>query len=139
RENGKALGEASGEVAYAAEFFRWYAEEAVRLSGTIATAPGGTNRMLVVRQPIGVALLVTPWNFPAAMAARKIAPALAAGCPVVLKPATETPLTALALAGLLAQAGVPPGVVNVMPTTRHAHLVAATLSDPRSPKLSLTG
>ncbi len=116
-ENGKALNDARGEVAYAAEFFRWFSEEAVRLNGEMSTAPSGANRILVDYQPIGVAVLVTPWNFPAAMATRKIAPALAAGCTVVLKPATETPLTAYALAELYAEAGVPDGVVNVITTS----------------------
>lgn len=139
RENGKVLSEACGEVAYAAEFFRWFSEEAVRLEGTITTAPGGANRIVLIRQPIGVALLVTPWNFPAAMAARKIAPALAAGCAVVLKPASETPLTALALRRLLEDAGVPPGVVNVIPTTRNAEVVSAVLRHPQVRKLSFTG
>src|SRR6266545_702298 len=105
-ENGKSYADASGEVTYAAEFFRWYSEEAVRLKGELETAPAGTNRIMVMRQPIGVSLLITPWNFPAAMATRKIAPALAAGCSVVLKPATETPLTALAIVALLHEAGV---------------------------------
>ncbi|MDX2168010.1 MAG: NAD-dependent succinate-semialdehyde dehydrogenase [Deltaproteobacteria bacterium] len=139
RENGKPIAEARGEVGYAAEFFRWFAEEAVRLDGRIATAPGGANKMIVLHQPIGVALLVTPWNFPAAMATRKIGPALAAGCAVVLKPASETPLTALAVAALLAEAGVPPGVVNVVPTTRNAEVVAALMRDERLRKLSFTG
>jgi succinate-semialdehyde dehydrogenase / glutarate-semialdehyde dehydrogenase len=139
RENGKPIAEARGEVAYAAEFFRWFSEEAVRLHGRFTTAPGGANRMLVTHQPIGVALLVTPWNFPAAMATRKIGPALAAGCTVVLKPATETPLTALAVAAILAEAGAPPGVVNVVPTTRNADVVAALLADARVRKLSFTG
>ena len=107
-ENGKALPDARGEVAYAAEFFRWYAEEAVRIAGSVQTAPSGANRILVLRQPVGVCVLVTPWNFPAAMATRKIGPALAAGCTVVLKPASDTPLTALAMAALLDEAGVPP-------------------------------
>ena len=102
-ENGKVLAEAKGEITYAAEFFRWFSEEAVRLTGELTTAPGGANRILVVHQPVGVAYLVTPWNFPAAMATRKIAPALAAGCAVVLKPATLTPLTALAVADVLAR------------------------------------
>src|SRR5262250_633901 len=115
RENGKPIAEARGEVLYAAEFFRWFSEEAVRVDGRLSTAPGGGNRIVVVQQPIGVALLVTPWNFPAAMATRKIAPALAAGCAVVLKPASETPLTALAIGALLAEAGLPPGVVNIVP------------------------
>jgi len=139
RENGKPIAEARGEVVYAAEFFRWYSEEAVRLDGRLATAPGGTNKLLVVHQPVGVALLITPWNFPAAMATRKIGPALAAGCAVVLKPASETPLTALAVAALLAEAGVPPGVVNVVPTTRNAEVVRAMLADARVRKLSFTG
>ncbi|HEY6479530.1 MAG TPA: aldehyde dehydrogenase family protein, partial [Streptosporangiaceae bacterium] len=113
-ENGKALPDARGEIAYAAEFFRWYAEEAVRIEGSFATSPSGANKILVTRQPVGVSVLITPWNFPAAMATRKIGPALAAGCSVVLKPAKETPLTALAVAGILAEAGVPDGVVNVL-------------------------
>ena len=117
-ENGKALPDAMGEVVYAAEFFRWFAEEAVRLNGELTMAPAGANRILVEHQPIGVAVLVTPWNFPAAMATRKIAPALAAGCTCVLKPATETPLTAYVMAEILAEAGAPAGVVNVLTTSR---------------------
>jgi succinate-semialdehyde dehydrogenase/glutarate-semialdehyde dehydrogenase len=139
RENGKPLDEARGEVLYAAEFYRWFSEEAVRLTGTFGTAPAGTNRMLVLRQPIGVALLVTPWNLPAAMITRKIAPALAAGCAVVVKPARQTPVTALALARLLERAGVPAGVVNVVPTARTPEVVAAVLDDARVRKLSFTG
>ena len=139
RENGKALADARGEVGYAAEFFRWYSEEATRISGTLTTAPAGGNRILVLRQPVGVCVLVTPWNFPAAMATRKIAPALAAGCTVVLKPASDTPLTALAMAALLDDAGVPPGVVNVVPGRRSGQLVSAMLGDPRVRKLSFTG
>ncbi len=138
-ENGKSLADARGEVAYAAEFFRWFAEEAVRINGELYVAPGGANRILVQQQPIGVAILVTPWNFPAAMATRKIAPALAAGCTVVLKPATETPLTALALAQLYADAGVPPGVINVFTTARSGATVSALLRDDRVRKLSFTG
>ncbi|PWV97100.1 succinate semialdehyde dehydrogenase [Hoeflea marina] len=138
-ENGKALSDAQGEVAYAAEFFRWFSEEAVRLNGEIATAPSGANRIVVQQQPIGVAVLVTPWNFPAAMATRKIGPALAAGCTCVLKPATETPLTAYALAALYAEAGVPDGVVNVITTSRSGAAVSAMLHDPRVRKLSFTG
>jgi succinate-semialdehyde dehydrogenase/glutarate-semialdehyde dehydrogenase len=138
-ENGKSLADAQGEVAYAAEFFRWFAEEAVRLNGEVSTAPSGVNKILVQHQPIGVAVLVTPWNFPAAMATRKIAPALAAGCTVVLKPATETPLTAYALAALYAEAGVPDGVVNVLTTRRSGPVVSAMLHDPRVRKLSFTG
>ncbi len=138
-ENGKALRDAKAEVSYAAEFFRWYAEEAVRVEGVLAQAPSGTNKILVMRQPVGVSVLVTPWNFPAAMATRKIGPALAAGCPVVLKPAAETPLTALAIAGLLAEAGLPDGVVNVLTTRKSGALVSAMLADPRVRKLSFTG
>jgi succinate-semialdehyde dehydrogenase/glutarate-semialdehyde dehydrogenase len=139
RENGKALSDARGEVTYAAEFFRWFSEEAVRAGGDLHTAPSGANRILVVRQPIGVSVLVTPWNFPAAMATRKIGPALAAGCTVVLKPASDTPLTALALGALLEEAGVPAGVVNVLPSRRSGAVVGAMLHDPRVRKLSFTG
>ncbi len=138
-ENGKALKDARGEITYAAEFFRWYAEEAVRNDGSLSVAPSGANRIMVQRQPVGVSVLVTPWNFPAAMATRKIGPALAAGCTVVLKPAKETPLSALAIAALLHEAGVPDGVVNVLPTMRPGPLVATMLSDPRVRKLSFTG
>jgi succinate-semialdehyde dehydrogenase/glutarate-semialdehyde dehydrogenase len=139
RENGKPLNEARGEVAYAAEFFRWFSEEAVRNIGSLSIAPSGANRILVEHQPIGVSVLVTPWNFPAAMATRKIGPALAAGCTVILKPASETPLTALAVADLLEQAGVPRGVVNVIPSKRSSEVVKAMLKDPRVRKLSFTG
>ena len=138
-ENGKSLRDARGEAAYAAEFFRWYAEEAVRIEGTLMRAPSGANRILTLHQPIGVSLLITPWNFPAAMATRKIGPALAAGCPVVLKPAKETPLTALALAALLSEAGVPDGVVNVVSTSAAGPVVAAMMSDSRVRKMSFTG
>ncbi|MER9331223.1 NAD-dependent succinate-semialdehyde dehydrogenase [Mesorhizobium sp. M0488] len=138
-ENGKALRDARGEIAYAAEFFRWNAEEAVRISGEFGTAPSGANRIVVDYQPIGICLLVTPWNFPAAMATRKIAPALAAGCTVVLKPASETPLTAYALAALYEEAGVPPGVINVLTTSAPGPLTSAMLADPRVRKLSFTG
>ena len=138
-ENGKALRDARGEVTYAAEFFRWYAEEAVRIDGAVTTAPSGANRIIVVRQPVGVSVLVTPWNFPAAMATRKIGPALAAGCTVVLKPAKETPLCAFAVADILREAGVPPGVVNVVCTQKAGPLVGAMLADPRVRKLSFTG
>lgn len=139
QENGKALKDARGEVAYAAEFFRWYAEEAVRNISELSTAPSGRNRIMVLQQPVGVALLITPWNFPAAMATRKIGPALAAGCAVILKPASETPLTALAIASLLEEAGVPPGIVNVISCARSSKIVPAMLDDPRVTKLSFTG
>jgi len=138
-ENGKALADARSEIAYAAEFFRWYSEEAVRAAGSVMTAPAGANRILVLRQPVGVCVLVTPWNFPAAMATRKIGPALAAGCTVILKPASDTPLTALAMARLLEEAGVPAGVVNVIPSRRSGAVVSAMLHDHRVRKLSFTG
>ncbi len=138
-ENGKALRDARGEVAYAAEFFRWNAEEAVRITGEFGIAPAGTNRIIVDYQPIGICLLITPWNFPAAMATRKIAPALAAGCTVILKPASETPLTAYALAAIYEEAGVPSGVVNVITTSTPGPLTAEILADPRVRKLSFTG
>jgi succinate-semialdehyde dehydrogenase/glutarate-semialdehyde dehydrogenase len=139
QENGKALADARSEVAYAAEFFRWFSEEAVRIDGQLRMAPAGTNRIVVLHQPIGVSVLVTPWNFPAAMATRKIGPALAAGCTVILKPASETPLTALAIADILVRAGVPDGVVNVVPSRRSGPMVSAMLHDPRVRKLSFTG
>jgi succinate-semialdehyde dehydrogenase / glutarate-semialdehyde dehydrogenase len=138
-ENGKALADARGEISYAAEFFRWYAEEAVRNEGALMTSPSGANRIMVQHQPVGVSVLITPWNFPAAMATRKIGPALAAGCTVVLKPAKETPLTALAVAAILSEAGVPDGVVNVLPTSAPGPLTGAMLADPRVRKLSFTG
>jgi succinate-semialdehyde dehydrogenase/glutarate-semialdehyde dehydrogenase len=138
-ENGKALPDARGETAYAAEFFRWYAEEAVRASGSVMTAPSGSNKIVVLQQPVGICVLVTPWNFPAAMATRKIGPALAAGCTVILKPASDTPLTALLMAKILADAGVPAGVVNVLPARRSGAVVSAMLHDPRVRKLSFTG
>ena len=138
-ENGKSLTDAAGEVTYAAEFFRWFAEEAVRPGGEYGESPNGGTRTLVRHAPVGVAALVTPWNFPAAMATRKIAPALAAGCTVVLKPAAETPLTALAVAKLLIEAGLPPGVVNVVTTTDAAGVVGTWLADERVRKISFTG
>jgi succinate-semialdehyde dehydrogenase / glutarate-semialdehyde dehydrogenase len=138
-ENGKALPDARGEVAYAAEFFRWYAEEAVRVGGEFRHAPSGAHHILVDHDPIGISVLITPWNFPAAMATRKIGPALAAGCTVILKPASETPLTAYAMARLGAEAGVPAGVVNVLTTTQPGPVVSAMLADPRVRKLSFTG
>ena len=137
-ENGKCLKDALGEMAYATEFFRWYSEEAVRNISEVSTAPSGANKILVLQQPVGVSLLITPWNFPAAMGTRKIGPALAAGCPVILKPASETPLTALAIAALLTEAGVPPGVVNVIPSNRSSAVVGAMLKDARVRKLSFT-
>jgi len=138
-ENGKSLADARGEVAYAAEFFRWYAEEGVRLRGQVGHAPSGANRLMVTYQPVGVSVLVTPWNFPAAMATRKIAPALAAGCTTVLKPAAETPLTALAVAALLEEVGLPAGVLNVVTTSRPGPVVETMLTDRRTRMVSFTG
>lgn len=138
-ENGKSQADAAAEVKYASEFFRWYAEEAVRAPSQFGEAPAGGVRNVVIRQPVGVAVLITPWNFPAAMATRKIGPALAAGCAVLLKPAAETPLTALAIADILLESGVPEGTVLVAPTTDAAGVVSAWLADSRVRKLSFTG
>ena len=138
-ENGKALSDSRGEVAYAAEFFRWNAEEAVRNLGNMSQAPASGARILVQHKPAGVAVLVTPWNFPAAMATRKIGPALAAGCTVVLKPASDTPLTMLALMPILEEAGVPAGCVNVIPSRSSGKVVSAMLHDPRVRVVSFTG
>ncbi|GII24748.1 NAD-dependent succinate-semialdehyde dehydrogenase [Planosporangium mesophilum] len=139
RENGKVLADARSEADYAAEFFRWFAEEAVRIGGDFRVAPNGDKRIVVTRQPIGVSVLVTPWNFPAAMATRKIGPALAAGCCVVLKPAFETPLTALYLVDVLERAGVPAGVVNCVTPRPAGPAVSAMLHHPAVRKLSFTG
>ena len=138
-ENGKTLAESRAEVNYAAEFFRWFSEEAVRIDGRYTVAPAGGSRLLVTKQPVGPCLLVTPWNFPAAMITRKVGAALAAGCTMVVKPAKDTPLTALLLASLLAEAGVPAGVVNVVTSTRPGDVVTPLLADPRLRKLSFTG
>jgi succinate-semialdehyde dehydrogenase/glutarate-semialdehyde dehydrogenase len=139
KENGKALPDAKGEVIYAAEFFRWFAEEAVRTPGDFRKSPSGDKRILVTHQPIGVSLLITPWNFPAAMATRNIGPAIAAGCTMILKPATETPLTALAIADILQRAGVPKGVLNVILPEKTGPAISAMLHDPRLKNLSFTG
>ena len=138
-EMGKVLSDARAEVAYAAEFFRWFGEEAVRIDGDYRRAPSGANWLMVSRQPVGVALLATPWNFPAAMATRKIGPALAAGCTVVLKPAHDTPLTALAIADILQRAGLPEGVVNVVVADPPGPAVEAMLDSGKIRKLSFTG
>lgn len=138
-EMGKSLTEARGEVAYGAEFFRWFAEEAVRIEGGYRQAPDGVNRMLVLKRPVGPSLHITPWNFPLAMATRKIGPALAAGCTVVLKPAPQTPLTSLWLAQLLEDSGVPPGVINVVPTVNASETTGRIIADRRLRKLSFTG
>jgi succinate-semialdehyde dehydrogenase / glutarate-semialdehyde dehydrogenase len=138
-EMGKTLAEARGEVAYGAEFFRWYAEEAVRISGTWLTAPAGGSRLLTMKQPVGPCLLITPWNFPLAMGTRKIGPAIAAGCTMVVKPAELTPLTMLKLAEVLADAGLPKGVLNVITTTNSPEVCAALMADDRLRKVSFTG
>lgn len=138
-ENGKARTDAMGEASYAAEFFRWFAEEAVRADGMITHAPASGARIIVQHKPAGLAVLITPWNYPAAMGTRKIAPALAAGCGVIIKPASETPLTMLALMPLLEEAGVPPGLVNVLPSKRTSALVDHMLHDPRVRVVSFTG
>lgn len=138
-ENGKAWRDALGEATYAAEFFRWFAEEAVRVEGGFRPAPAGDKMIITTHQPVGVAYMITPWNFPAAMATRKLAPALAAGCTAVLKPAAETPLTALWVAGVLARAGAPDGVVNVITTSRSGVVSSAILADERVATLSFTG
>jgi succinate-semialdehyde dehydrogenase/glutarate-semialdehyde dehydrogenase len=139
RENGKVLTDAKGEILYAAEFFRWFSEEAVRINGEYRTSPSGDKKIIVTKQPIGVSLLITPWNFPAAMATRKIGPALAAGCTVILKPAGETPLTAIAIVEILERAGVPAGVVNLILPAPTGPAIAKILKDPRVVNLSFTG
>jgi len=138
-EMGKPLAEARGEVTYAAEFFRWFAEEAVRIDGGYAVAPNGKGRFLVMRQPVGPCLLVTPWNFPMAMGTRKIGPAVAAGCTMVMKPAGQTPLSMLALAGILQEAGLPGGVLNVVTTSSSGPVMEPLIRDGRARKLSFTG
>jgi succinate-semialdehyde dehydrogenase/glutarate-semialdehyde dehydrogenase len=139
RENGKAWPDAMAEATYATEFFRWFAEEAVRVPGDYRLAPQGDKRIVVTRQPIGVALLITPWNFPAAMATRKLGPALAAGCTTVLKPARETPLTAAYVVDVLRRAGAPAGVVNLVTPVPTGPLVARMIAHPAVRKLSFTG
>lgn len=138
-ENGKAKADAMGEATYAAEFFRWFSEEAVRGDGLITHAPSSGARIVVQHRPAGIAVLITPWNYPAAMGTRKIAPALAAGCPVIIKPASETPLTMLALMPLLEEAGVPKGLVNVLPSKKTGAMVDHLLHDPRVRVVSFTG
>ncbi|MGC5615402.1 NAD-dependent succinate-semialdehyde dehydrogenase [Georgenia sp. Z1491] len=138
-EMGKPLAEARGEVAYGAEFLRWFSEEAVRIDGRYSTAPDGRTRLLVHKRPVGPCLFITPWNFPLAMATRKIGPAIAAGCTMVVKPASATPLTTLLLAQVLADAGLPAGVLNVVTTSSASSVTGPLLQDPRLRKLSFTG
>ena len=139
RENGKSWADAVAEANYAKEFFRWFSEEAVRIPGDYRLSPAGDKRIVVDRQPIGVSLLITPWNFPAAMATRKLAPALAAGCTTILKPARETPLTAAYMVEVLRRAGFPPGVVNLVTPVPTGPLTAKMIARPEVRKLSFTG
>jgi succinate-semialdehyde dehydrogenase/glutarate-semialdehyde dehydrogenase len=138
-EMGKPVAESKAEVSYAAEFFRWFAEQAVRIDGRFAVAPNGQGRLLVAKQPVGPCYLVTPWNFPAAMATRKIGPAVAAGCTMILKPAGSTPLSALAVAQILMEAGLPEGVLSVITSSSSSAVSKPVISDPRLRKLSFTG
>ncbi len=138
-EMGKALPESRAEIAYAAEFFRWFSEEAVRIHGRYMVNTTGTGRILTMRQPVGPCVFVTPWNFPTAMGTRKIAPAIAAGCTIVVKPAQLTPLSMLALARILEEAGLPGGVLNVITASRSGAVIGPLLQDPRARKLSFTG
>jgi len=138
-EMGKALAESKAEITYAAEFLRWFSEEAVRIHGRYMTNTTGQGRILTMRQPVGPCVFVTPWNFPTAMGTRKIAPAIAAGCTMVVKPAQQTPLSMLALAGVLAEAGLPDGVLNVITAHHSGAVVEPLLKDPRTRKLSFTG
>jgi succinate-semialdehyde dehydrogenase/glutarate-semialdehyde dehydrogenase len=138
-EMGKPLAESKGEVAYAAEFFRWFSEEAVRIDGGYATAPNGQSRFLVMKQPVGPCVFITPWNFPLAMGTRKIGPAIAAGCTVVIKPAHQTPLSMLALGQILLDAGLPAGVLNIVNATDAGGVMEPIIRDGRARKLSFTG
>lgn len=138
-EMGKPLAEARGEVTYGGEFLRWFSEEAVRIAGRYGSNPEGTGRMVISQRPVGPCFFITPWNFPLAMATRKIAPALAAGCTVVVKPPELTPLTTLAFVQLLVEAGLPAGVVNVVTTTTSSAVSGPIIADPRLRKLSFTG
>ncbi|MEP7332860.1 MAG: NAD-dependent succinate-semialdehyde dehydrogenase, partial [Terracoccus sp.] len=138
-EMGKTLAESRGEVTYGAEFFRWFSEEAVRVGGRYAVAPNGATRLLTTKQPVGPTLMITPWNFPLAMGTRKIGPAIAAGCTMVVKPASQTPLTMLALAELLRECGLPDGVLNVVTTSHTGDVMEPLIRDPRLRKLTFTG
>jgi succinate-semialdehyde dehydrogenase/glutarate-semialdehyde dehydrogenase len=138
-EMGKVLPESMGEVKYGSEFFRWFSEEAVRIGGRYTKAPAGTGRIIVTKQPVGPCLAITPWNFPLAMATRKIGPAVAAGCTIIVKPAQETPLTMLLLAKLMDDAGLPKGVLSILPTSKPGDLTTALIDDGRLRKLTFTG
>ncbi len=138
-EMGKPLAESKAEIAYAAEFLRWFSEEAVRIEGRFATAPNGVGRLITMKQPVGPCYAITPWNFPAAMGTRKIGPAVAAGCTMVIKPAQQTPLSMLALAKLFEEAGLPAGVLNVITSSSSSEVSKPIISDPRLRKLTFTG
>jgi succinate-semialdehyde dehydrogenase/glutarate-semialdehyde dehydrogenase len=138
-EMGKVLAESMGEVKYGAEFFRWFAEEAVRIGGRYTKAPAGTGRIIVTKSAVGPCLAITPWNFPLAMGTRKIGPAMAAGCTMIIKPAQETPLTMLLLAKLMDEAGLPKGVLSILPTSKPGDLTTALIDDGRLRKLTFTG
>ena len=138
-EMGKSLAESRAEISYANEFVRWFSEEAVRVDGRYAISANGATRLITLRQPVGPCLLITPWNFTLAMGTRKVGPAIAAGCTMVVKPARQTPLSMLALAAILEQAGLPPGVLNVLTTSRSGAVIEPLLDDPRLRKLSFTG
>jgi succinate-semialdehyde dehydrogenase/glutarate-semialdehyde dehydrogenase len=138
-EMGKPLAQSKGEVTYGAEFFRWFSEEVVRIAGRWSTSPDGNTRLMTMKQPVGPTLMITPWNFPLAMGTRKIGPAIAAGCTMVVKPAGQTPLTMLALAGLLEEVGVPKGVLNVISTAHTGDVMEPIIGDPRLRKLTFTG
>src|SRR5690606_16064884 len=138
-EMGKPLAESRAEVAYAAEFFRWFSEEACRVPGDHRPAPSGNGRIVVGNRPVGPCLLITPWNFPIAMGARKVAPAIAAGCTSILKPAASTPLASLAMASILERAGLTAGALSVLPTSDSGKATEAIIEDPRLRKLSFTG
>ena len=138
-EMGKPLAESRAEVTYAAEFLRWFSEEAVRISGRYSTSPDGATRLLTLKRPVGPTLMITPWNFPLAMGTRKVGPAVAAGCTMLVKPAAQTPLSMLAFAGLMAEAGLPDGVLNVITTSSSGKVMEPLVRDPRTRKLTFTG
>ena len=138
-EMGKPLVESRGEVTYAAEFFRWFSEEAVRISGRWSTSPDGATRLMTMKRPVGPTLMITPWNFPLAMGTRKIGPAVAAGCTMLVKPAAQTPLSMYALAGIMREAGLPDGVLGVITTSRSGAVMEPLIRDPRVRKLTFTG
>ncbi|MDQ4063191.1 MAG: NAD-dependent succinate-semialdehyde dehydrogenase [Actinomycetota bacterium] len=138
-EMGKPMADSKAEIAYGAEFFRWYSEQAVRVGGSYSTSPDGAQRIITMKQPVGPCLMITPWNFPLAMGTRKIGPAIAAGCTMVMKPAKQTPLSMLALAEILEESGLPPGVLNVVVGSSSSDVIAPIISDPRLRKLTFTG